>query len=108
MVIMDEETYLSINGASRQDIGEPALHKNRGGASDKVWSKIVQRQAAKDYIILQKREELRKEYADKVVEGVLRPPTRREKLIATANGHEDLPSTHAARRILEKIGIKWK
>ncbi len=27
---MDVETYLSIKGASRQDIGDSAFHKNKG------------------------------------------------------------------------------
>ena len=39
--VMDEETYLSINGASRQDIGDSAFHKNKGSLSDKTWSKMT-------------------------------------------------------------------
>jgi len=106
--IMDEETYLAINGAGRQDIGEPALHKNKGNNSDKTWSKLVNAQAEKDRALIEKRQQLREEYAQKVALGELRPPTRTEKLIATANGHEDNPSVQAARRILEKQGIDWK
>ena len=41
---MDEETYLSINGASRQDIGDSAFHKNKGN-SDKTWSKMIDAQS---------------------------------------------------------------
>ena len=36
--IMDEE-YLSISGASRQNIGDSAFHKNKGNNSEKTWSK---------------------------------------------------------------------
>jgi len=35
-------------------------------------------------------------------------PTYREKLIAGANGHPDLESTQAARRLCERKGIVWK
>lgn len=34
-------------------------------------------------------------------------PSYREKLIMTANGHEDLASTQAARRLCDKKGIKY-
>ena len=43
--VMEEETFLSINGASRQDIGDSAFHKNKGNNSDKIWSKMVNAQA---------------------------------------------------------------
>ena len=106
--VMDEETYLTVNGASRQDIGDSALHKNRGNNSDKTWTKIVDAQAKKDTDLVNRREELRKEYNDKVAKGELRPPTRMEHLISTANGMEENEATQAARRILTKRGISWK
>lgn len=34
-------------------------------------------------------------------------PSRKERLIAAANGHPDLASTHAARKICEKNGYCW-
>lgn len=34
-------------------------------------------------------------------------PTYKEKLIAGANGHPDLESTQAARRLCDKKGIQW-
>jgi hypothetical protein len=105
--VIDEETYLTINGASRYDIGDSALHKNKGNNSDKTWSKIVNLQAEKDRQLLLKREKLRKEYRLKVENGELRPPTRIERLISTANSHPDHDSTHAARRILEKLNINY-
>jgi SAM-dependent methyltransferase len=106
--VMDEETYLAIHGASRQDIGDSALHKNRGGASDKVWTKIVDAQAKKDADLIKRRQQLREEYWVKVGQGELRPPTRIEKLIETAQGHPDNESVQAARRLLEKKGISWE
>jgi hypothetical protein len=106
--VMDEETYLAIHGASRQSIGDSALHKNKGNNSDKVWSKIVDRQAQKDTELVARREELRQEYQQKVANGELRPPTRLERLLSTANGLEEKESVQAARRVLEKQGIDWK
>jgi hypothetical protein len=105
--IIDEETYLSINGASRQDIGDAAFHKNKGNNSDKTWSKMVNAQVEKDRKLILRREELRTEYWSKVNAGELRPPTRFEKLISIANGHPDNESVIAARRILDKNGIKY-
>ena len=106
--VMDEETYLSIKGASRQDIGDCAFHKNKGSHSDKTWSKMIDAQAEKDRKLIIRREELRKEYWQKVKNGELRPPTRNEKLIATANGNPDNECTIEARRLLDKKGIDWR
>lgn len=108
MNVMDEETYLSIKGASRQDIGDSAFHKNKGNNSDKAWSKMINAQAEKDRKLIIKREELRKEYRQKIKDGELREPTRNEKLIATANGRIENECTMAARRLLIKKGIDWR
>ena len=106
MKVIDEETYLNINGASRQDIGDSSLHKNKGNNSDKTWSKIVNNQAKKDSILIEKREILRKEYHTKVALGELRPPTRLERLISISQGHEDNASVIAAKALLEKMKKK--
>jgi hypothetical protein len=51
---------------------------------------------------------LQEEYT-KLVEGeVLRPPTRIERLIRTANGHPNKEATQAARGLLDKSGIDWQ
>ena len=94
--VMEEETYLSINGASRQDIGDSAFHKNKGSHSDKSWSKMIDAQSEKDRRLINKRAEL------------IRELTRNEKLIATANGNIDNECTIAARRLLDKKGIDWR
>src|SRR5574344_1994945 len=106
--VMDEETYLSIKGASRQDIGDSAFHKNKGNNSDKTWSKMIDAQSEKDRRLIAKRDVLRKEYRQKIKNGELREPTRNEKLIATANGNIDNECTMAARRLLIKKGIDWR
>lgn len=56
----------------------------------------------------QKREEIRQEYNSKVQSGEIARPSDVESKISIANGHEDNPATHAARRLLEKKGIKWR
>jgi hypothetical protein len=104
--IIDEETYLAQHGASRQDIGDAALHKNI--PEGKIRKKLIEEQATKDRALIKKREQLREEYKKKIESGEIRPPTRKESLIATANGHPDNAAVQAARRILEKRGIDWK
>ena len=108
MQVLTEEQYLSINGACRQSIGEAALHKNKGRNSDKTWRKMVDYQASKDRQLLAERERLRIEFAAKVEAGEMRQPSRVERLIATAQGMDELASVQAARAILEKQGINWK
>ena len=103
---MDEDLYLSLNGASRQDMGEPALHKNRGRHSDKTWRKMVDAQAEKDRLLIDRREILREEYWQKVQDGEMRPRNRLERLQQTADGHPDNPATLAAKRLLTKLNQK--
>lgn len=103
--IITEEQYLSQNGACRQDIGDPALHKNRGAMSDKTWASIVDAQANKDWELIERRRVLRLEYQQKAANGELRPPTRTEQLVQIAKGNPEHESVQAARRLLEKRKI---
>lgn len=48
------------------------------------------------------------EYNKMVKQGKIIPKTHLERTLETANGHRDLSSTQAARRILTKRGIDWK
>lgn len=50
----------------------------------------------------------RTEYHRLVTAGKLRPPTRKEVLIARAQGHFDSTARQAARRVCSKYHIKWK
>lgn len=104
---MSEEEYLASKGYGSLVIGEPALAKGRQ-RSEKQQNKIVEMQSAKDKEYSDKREELRKEYRQKVESGELREPTTVEKLIKVANGNPDLESTQAARRSLKKRGMDWE
>jgi propanediol dehydratase small subunit/type III secretory pathway component EscR len=105
-IVMDEETYLAQHGASRQDIGESALHKNI--PQGKIRKQILKPELERNKKLLAKREELRKEYQAKIESGEIRKPTRTESLITTANRMPELESTQAARRLLGKQGIKWE
>lgn len=106
--VITEEDYLAINGASRQDFGDSALHKNKGNNSDKQWSKLVDAQAEKDRKLMEKRQELREEFQEKVENGELREPTRLERLVSTANGPYDTEARQAARAVLVKNGMQSK
>ena len=106
--VLTEEDYLAINGASRQDFGDSALHKNKGNNSDKQWSKLVDAQAEKDRKLMEKRQELREEFQEKVENGELREPTRLERLVSTANAPYDTEARRAARAVLAKNGMQSK
>ena len=106
--IIDMETFLAMNDAGRQLIGDSALHKNKGRNSDKTWKKMVDYQNQKDSVLCDKREQLRQEYEKMVENGEIRPPSRFERLIRVANGMDDLESVQTARRLLLKRNIDWE
>ena len=106
-VYRDEEDFLSQSGASRQDIGDPALHR-QPRSTEKSRKKNADRQAQKDADLLAKRGELRKEFEEKKKSGEIRTMGGREKLMDTASGHPDNEATQAARRLLKKrFGYDW-
>ena len=98
--IIGEEDYLSLNGASKASLGDAGLHKANTRISKKQWNRLIDAQSKRDEKLLERREELRKEYREKVNSGEIRPPTRLEKLKAMSSGHPDNESVRAARRIL--------
>ena len=101
MIKIAEEAYLAAKGFGKNSMGECALHKNI--PEGKIRKKLIETQAKKDREIIKKRDELRQEYKNKVETGIIRPPTRMERLIDTAQGHCDNESTQAAIRLLKKI-----
>jgi len=75
--VLTEDEYLSKNGASFMGGSEPALHKNiQEGSGKQQAIKKVQEDMRKNN---ERREELRKEYQDKVVKGELRPINKKRK-----------------------------
>lgn len=99
--VIDEETWLARQGASRMDLGDPAIHRQPGGTPKSI-AKNAQNQARKDHALIARRTELREQYEELVRVGEIRPPTRLERLAAIAKGHPDNPSVQAARRLLAK------
>jgi hypothetical protein len=100
----DIEHYLGSKGYGFSGFGELAMHKGQQ-CSPKMQDRLVNFQDAKNVEYLQKREELRKEYKEKLKRGEIQEYTIIEKLIISANGHPDLEQTQAAKRVLRKRGI---
>lgn len=108
MKVMTFEQFASMNGASRQSIGEAALHMSSHHKSHNTHHKQVIDQAKKDGELILRRDELRNEFNRLVDAGEIREPTRTEVLIAKARGNQDRADNQAARRILIKRGISWE
>lgn len=104
MIIATKDEYVRMHS---QPIGEPALHV-QVGASQKDRDKRAKAQWIRDGKIIARREELRREYDERVSAGEIRTPSRTERYIAAANGHPENESTQAARRILKKMGVSWE
>lgn len=106
--VMTEEEYLASKGYGSMGYSEPGLHKTSARVSQNTRDKqaIQVMEKAEEYDA--KREELRQEYQEKVKSGEIRKPTNVEKLLRTAQGHEDNQSVQSARKLLEKRGIDWK
>lgn len=98
---VSEEQYLASKGASRQGIGESALHKNI--QEGRAKRQMIDRQAQSDRELIDKRDALRKEYRAKVKSGEIRKPTRQERLERIAQGQPDNEATQAAQRLLGKM-----
>ncbi len=103
---MTEEEYLASKGYGRQGFGDVALAK--GNYKNRPGQAILQRQHQKDIEYSNKRAALRDEYNRLLSIGKIRQPTRIESLIKVARGHSDNNAVKAARRVLEKRGIKWR
>ena len=103
----DIEHYLGCKGFGFCGFGELAMHKGQQ-SSPKLQDRLVNFQDAKNVEYLQRRAELRKEYKEKIANGEIEEYTIVEKLIISANGHDDLEQTQAARRVLAKRGIDYR
>ena len=106
--VMTEEEYLSSKGYGAMGYSEPGLHKSSARVSQNTRDKQASQVQEKAQEYDAKREELRKEYQEKLKSGEIRKPTNVEKLLRTAQGHEDNQSVQSARKLLEKRGIDWK
>lgn len=100
--VMDEETYLATNGASRQGFGDAALHRSSSNVSESSRKAAIERQSRSDTELNARREQLRAEYRSKVESGELRAPTLGEETERIAQGDPDSEATQAAKRLIEK------
>jgi hypothetical protein len=103
---MDFETFCASRGLSRSDLCNAGLH-TRGHISDAAHARAMRQMLEEAATWQKKRDALRQEYSDLIERGELRPETRTERLIRKAQGHPDLASTQAARRLLERRGIPF-
>lgn len=104
MKFKGEEDYLASKGFGISGFGELAMHKGLQ-KTKRQQDKLVALQLGKNSEFMQRREELRQEYSEKLSRGEIQEFTAIEKLLFTANGHPDNESTKAARRALIKRGI---
>ena len=103
---MTFEQFASSRGASLFE-GARKDRDRQPRATDKEIKKNAEKTLADMRANAKRRESLRVEYNTLVQQGKVRTPSRFEELINKARGHADNPSTQAARRVLEKRGIKW-
>lgn len=106
--VIDFETFAAMRGASRLDYCHDGAISPAGHMPRANWRRVMQTVADRNADLAKRRSELWEEYQLMVAEGKVRQPTRIERLIEAANGHEDRAQTHAARRVLAKRGIDWR
>lgn len=108
---MTRDEYLRLKGVSDAMSGY-MIDKTRSNRQfglynrgrDKMEKEVLQANA--EYST--KRMKAIAEYESLVKKGVIRNKTMTERALTAAHGHEDLDSTHAARRFLDKKGVDWK
>ena len=107
IIAMTEQEYLDLKGVG-SPFGEYQDDKIIGHVKvlhSKATKKDYERTSEEYW---KKREAARNEYKEKIKNGELRNKTEIEKSLTKAQGHDDLPSVQAARRMLAKRGIDWK
>ena len=70
-IVIELESYLALRGAHKS-FGDPALHRSHVRHSKNTWQRLVDRQATKDLRLAERREYLRREFAELVAVGILR------------------------------------
>jgi len=106
--VIDFETFATLRGASRLDYCEDGAVSPAGHMPKSNWRRVMRTVAERNSDLAQRRSELLEEYRRLVAGGKVRPPSRLERLLEAANGHDDKAQTHAARRVLAKRGIDWR
>lgn len=105
--VMTEDEYLASKGYRDSFCSEQTLHKRiQTTACQQEKSLNFNIERSKKY--LTERTAIKKEYQSLLDRGEIRQPTRVERIIKAANGHPELESTRAARRIALAEGISWQ
>lgn len=103
---MTFEQFAASRGASAWEGTRPDLDR-QPRSTDKERKRNAEKVLADMRANAKLRETLKTEYNALVQQGKIKTPSRFEELIKKARGHEDNPAVQAARRVLEKRGIKW-
>lgn len=106
--VADFESYAALRGASRQGFGDAGLHRGSNRQSRIARERNIKLQCERDTALAARRAELLTEYEAEVAAGQIKVLSRTERLILTANGHEDNESVQAARRVCDRTGIDWR
>ena len=104
---MTEDEYLASKGYENPFYSVPTTHKGnlRTQHQQNLLSSISITRSNKYEA---ERNVLKEEYRAMLSRGEIRQPTKTERIIKAANGHPDLESTQAARRMAMAMGINWK
>lgn len=105
--VMTEDEYLASRGYENPFYSVPTTHKGnlRPQHQQNLLSSISITRSNKYEA---ERNVLKEEYRAMLSRGEIRQPTKTERIIKAANGHPDLESTQAARRMAMAMGINWK
>lgn len=106
--VIDFETFATMHGASRLDYCDDGAVSPAGHMPKANWRRQMRTLAERSADLARRRDDLWDEYWRLVADGKVRPPSRIERLLEAANGHDDKAQTHAARRVLAKRGIDWR
>ena len=105
--VMTEDEYLASKGYRDSFYSEPAMHKGIQ-KTFKQQEILLNFNIAKSQKYAIERNAIKAEYQKLLDKGEIRQPTRVERIIKAANGHPDLDSTQAARRIAFIERISWQ
>jgi len=105
--VMTEDEYLASKGYRDSFYSEPVLHKGIQKTA-RQQERLSSINIEKNKTYLTERSAIKEEYQNLLDRGEIRQPTRIERIIKAANGHSDLESTQAARRIALAEGISWQ
>jgi len=103
--VMTEEQYLESKGVGMSSLGDFGMHRypRRPSKTEQTRTKNLVLQNQNEW--QEKRDELREEYRQLVLQGEVHAPSRVERLMETAKGMPENSAVQAARRILRNMGL---